>query len=108
MNVSSLRAIIKNVEDTVTCPSCSASYTDSELTVVSAIDQRCILVAQCRSCPTAILITAAVQQVSRPATDAERAASGESVTVDDVVSVHEILKDFTGDISSLVGKLPPL
>ena len=116
MNYSGLRAIIKNIKSSVLCPNCESKYGDNDLAVVSAIDERCIIVAQCPSCSSAILITAALQPKLN-STDNEIGIDMNSslevdyideeaiVTTDDVVSVHEVLRDFKGDLKKLVGKI---
>ena len=113
MNYSGLRAIIKNIKTSVACPGCDSRFGNDDLAVVSAVDDRCIIVAQCPSCNSAVLITASLQQ--KKDGDADSAgthhmhihAMDEEATIssDDVVSIHELLKDFKGDLAALVGRL---
>lgn len=108
MNYSGLRAIITSIKTSVICPSCEGGFGDDDLAVVSAIDERCVVVAQCSSCHAAILVTAALQVPGQPrpvnakkSLHVHQTEDGE-VSLDDVVSIHEILKDFSGDITALV------
>ena len=108
MNYSGLRAIITSIKSSVICPSCEGAFGDDDLAVVSAIDERCVVVAQCASCHSAILVTAALQApgaVRQPQAKnsflVQQTEDGE-VSRDDVVSIHELLKDYSGDITALV------
>jgi hypothetical protein len=111
MNYSGLQAIISSIKDSVSCPHCQGSYGDDDLAVVSAVDERCVIVAQCPSCHAAILVTAALQKdqdgtqtpdmVKRASILVRKTAEGQ-VNPDDVVSIHELLKNFSGDIAALV------
>lgn len=117
MNYTGLSAIIKSIKSSVTCPNCESGYSNDDLAVVSAIDERCIVVAQCPDCSSAILITAALQtKHDMSETDQMGIGMDSSLEVDyideealvssdDVVSVHEVLRDFKGDLKKLVGKI---
>lgn len=96
--MTGLKAIISTVTSTVRCPHCDGGYDEDHLVVVSAIDARAILVAQCHACSASILVTAAVQAV--PAV--RQLKDGEVVSLDDVSSIHRVLQEFKGDISSLI------
>jgi len=104
MNARALKAILSHVVEAVSCPNCSARYDDEQLTVVSSIDERCIVVAQCSGCPAAVLITAVVHPLSagdHTAPSIEH-LDHTRVSSSDVQSIHELLKDFKGDLSRLM------
>lgn len=111
MNFNSLRAIIKNIRNQVSCPHCENSYSNEDLSVVSAIDNRCVLLAQCNHCSTPILITAAINEGQEGeggaiVTDKQRLEDireEDFISTDDVIKIHKILKDFKGDLSDLLG-----
>ena len=113
-NFTSLRAVIRNIKSHVNCPQCDNSYSNDDTTVVSCIGDKCAIVAQCHYCKTSILITASLspqggisaginnkQQVS---TDVEKISSQEIVSSEDVMKVHEFLKNFKGDVGDMLQK----
>lgn len=109
MHFNALRSIIKNIRSEVHCPHCDATYTNDDLSVVSAVDNRCVLLAQCHDCHTPILITAAINE--RKAGQAEQIVTEKRylqdvreedfVSSDDVLKIHEMLKDYKGDLGQL-------
>ncbi|MDD4351489.1 MAG: hypothetical protein PHU71_00700 [Candidatus Gracilibacteria bacterium] len=110
MDFNALRAIIKNIRSQVTCPHCENSYANEDLSVVSAIDNRCVLLAQCNHCSTPILITAAINEPLKGSNKArivtekrllEEVRDEEVITPDDVLKIHELLKDYKGDLEQL-------
>ena len=110
MNFNSLRAIIKNIRNQVSCPHCENSYSNEDLSVVSAIDNRCVLLAQCNHCATPILITAAINDnrggqgsIITEKQQLEDMREEDFVSTDDVIKIHKVLKDFKGDLNDLLG-----
>ena len=110
MNFNALRAIIKNIRSQVTCPHCNNTYSNEDLSVVSAIDNRCVLLAQCESCHTPILITAAINENPKNGAPEsiitekrrlEELREEDIVSSDDVIKIHQLLKDHKGDLSDL-------
>ncbi len=103
MNVPALKAILASVTSSLACPNDQVSYREEDLVVVSAIDRRAVLVAQCSSCKAAVLVTAAVQIANEANPIATKALKSDNlVTLEDVSSIHEVLRDFNGDITALI------
>ena len=109
MNFNSLRSIIKNIRSEVRCPHCDGTYTNDDLSVVSAVDNRCVLLAQCHQCHTPILITAAINERHAGQKDEivtekrylQDVREEDFVSSDDVLKIHELLKEYKGDLSQL-------
>jgi len=111
MNFNQLRAIVKNIRSQVTCPTCEGHYTSEDLSVVSAVANRCVLVAQCKKCQMPILITATLSNADEPSgvdsIHTEQKALSEVreedlISSDDVLDMHQFLQGFKGDIKGAV------
>lgn len=116
MNFQGLRSVIKNIKSHISCPHCDNTFSDEDINVISSVGDRCVLVAQCIDCQTPILVTASIKNPSESEnddfkeqifTEQQRLASfdGENiVTSDDVVNIHQCLKDFKGNFKELFGE----
>ncbi len=111
MNFTSLRAVIRNIKSHVNCPQCDNSYSNDDINVISAVGEKCMIVAQCDYCKTSILITANLSLASPDAnapqninTTVQSMETKEIVSSDDVMDVHQFLKDFKGNFDEI---LPP-
>ncbi len=109
MNFTSLRAVIRNIKSHVNCPQCDNSYSNDDINVISAVGEKCVIVAQCDYCKTSILITANLSmagQEPNPSikTSVQSMETKEIVTSDDVMDVHQFLKDFKGNFDEILPK----
>ncbi len=111
MNFTSLRAVIRNIKSHVNCPQCDNSYSNDDINVISAVGEKCMIVAQCDYCKTSILITANLSQANPDSsvpqninTTVQSMETKEIVSSDDVMDVHQFLKDFKGNFDEI---LPP-
>lgn len=112
MNFTSLRAVIRNIKSHVNCPQCDNSYSNDDITVVSCIGDKCAIVAQCDYCKTSIMITASLSPQGMTtgltqkdvSTDVTQLESQEIVNSEDVLQVHEFLKNFKGNLGDMLQK----
>ncbi len=109
MNFTSLRAVIRNIKSHVNCPQCDNSYSNDDINVISAVGEKCMIVAQCDYCKTSILITANLSPNSPEAatttsinTTVQPMDTKEIVSSDDVMDVHQFLKDFKGNFDEIL------
>lgn len=110
MNFTSLRAVVRNIKSHVNCPQCDNSYSNDDINVISAVGEKCVIVAQCDYCKTSILITANLTPAGQePATNPQKINTTvqsmdtkEIVTSDDVMDVHQFLKDFKGNFDEIL------
>lgn len=112
MNFTSLRAVIRNIKSHVNCPQCDNSYSNDDITVVSCVGDKCAIVAQCDYCKTSIMITASLSPqgvttgISKKDanTNVTKLESQEIVNSEDVMQVHEFLKNFKGNLGDMLQK----
>ena len=115
MNFNQLRAVIKNIRSQIKCPTCDNSYATEDVSVVSAVANRCILVAQCTHCKLPILVTATLSNIhEHPASDSivtehkllADVREEDFISTDDVLDMHQFLKSFSGDIRRAISSRP--
>lgn len=115
MNFIQLRAIIKNIKTHVTCPKCNGNYASKDLSVLSSMGNRCLIIAKCDECDTPIMISAVVRYEGdlkeprniiteqRKIMDIKDIEESDMVSTDDVVQIHQLLKNYSGDFSEIFG-----
>lgn len=91
------------------CGACGREYAYENVSVLGHEDELWFLMVVCDGCHSRGLIAALIKDQKRSEVisdliegEADRIA--EKVTVDDVISIREFLKDFNGDFASLFGK----
>ena len=101
-------AFLKRLIAKVDCGVCGQKYEMSNIKVLDQEDGVWFLSVVCSSCGTKGLIAAVVQDgsIAQVITDLteeefERFEEGEAVAVDDVLNMHDFLKEFDGDFSRL-------
>ncbi|MBM4435537.1 MAG: hypothetical protein FJ028_10685 [Chloroflexi bacterium] len=84
----------------VRCANCGAAYDRTAVNVVGNRDEYWSLPCVCHTCGTQGVGVVIVREVEVPA--GEVAPTGEGrVGVDDVLSAHELLRDYAGDVHGL-------
>ncbi len=101
-------AFLKRLFSKVNCGVCGQKYDVSNIKILDQEDGLWVLSVYCGSCGTQGLIAAVVQEgniteVITDLTEAERERFDDSevVGVDDVLEMHNFLKEFNGDFANL-------
>ena len=101
-------AFLKRLFSKVNCGVCGQKYDMSNIKIIDQEDGLWVLSVYCSSCGTQGLIAAVVQEgniteVITDLTEAERERFDDSevVGVEDVLEIHNFLKEFGGDFASL-------
>ncbi|MEE9400538.1 MAG: hypothetical protein V3V32_00815 [Dehalococcoidia bacterium] len=101
-------AFLKRLFSKVNCGVCGQKYDVSNIKILDQEDGLWVLSVYCSSCGTQGLIAAVVQEgniteVITDLTEAERERFDDSevVGVDDVLEMHNFLKEFDGDFANL-------
>lgn len=94
MNDQTLYEVLQRAARDLTCPACKRHFDVEELKVRGAMDRQYLVQASCHRghLPALVLYVLPSKQV---------VASGEKVTVDDVLDLHSQLKTFNGDFRSV-------
>ena len=103
--------LIKRLMASVKCSSCGQHYEVYDVDVLGHKEDMWFLRACCSSCHTQSLVAAIIKESRIPevVTDLSEAeldklADSDLVSADDVLDVHNFLKDFDGDFSHLFGR----
>ncbi len=107
MNFEQLRSVVKNIKGKMICPACGLNFENEDIHVVSSVHDKSVLMVRCHDCHTPLLVTATLHapaQVNHEVSaeilrNHEKSNSNEEVVVDDVLNIHEFLKDFSGDFN---------
>lgn len=93
------------------CGSCGHSYGVDNVAIVGHEDELWLLMMNCPACSSRGLVAALIKDQTRPALASdvvEKELQGvkkfEVVTADDVLDIHQFLKEFSGDFLTLFGK----
>ncbi len=100
--------LLKKLMATVKCGVCGRSYDTENVDVVGHEEDLWFLKAFCPSCHTECLVAAVVKKEKAPKipndltqTEFRRFANEHGPTADDLLDMHNFLKDFNGDFSQL-------
>ena len=101
-------SLLKKLMATIKCDVCGRGYDTKNVDVVGREADLWFLKALCPSCRTECLVAAVVKKEKAPEiaselTQAEfkRFANAPAPTDDDLLDMHNFLKDFNGDFSQL-------
>lgn len=102
---------IKRLISNMKCAVCGQHYEASNITVLGHKENLWFVNVSCPKCGSQGLVAAAIKEgkaaeVITDLTEAElsKFAGGSPVEADDVLEVHDFLKDFEGDFSALFSK----
>jgi len=91
------------------CPSCGHPYDPQQSTVVDRRPDVWVIAVSCPRCQTVsyVVVVMKVVEETAPVTDLsaeeqEAATHWPPITADDVLDLHFVLEDFTGDLETLL------
>ena len=99
---------LEGIFGTVRCANCGAMYARDDVNVVGNRDDYWFVRCSCHSCGTqGIGVVIVKEVVATEATSEAPAPQVSAYAVDDVITAHELLKDYGGDIHGLFTVMPP-
>ncbi|MFA5793314.1 MAG: hypothetical protein WC897_05645 [Candidatus Gracilibacteria bacterium] len=105
MNFHDLKIIVNKIKREITCPNCQNKYVDESIEIIGAInDEQFFFQAFCADCKLLSFITMHID-ADAPITDLPKLGTAPrmgKITQDEVLDMHNFLKDFDGDISSIL------
>jgi len=103
--------VVKKLIASITCGSCGQPYEDAHIDIIDHKEGLWFLRVVCSACHNSSLVAAIVREDTRPEliTDLSRAElekfrDGERVGDDDLLAMHDFLKEFDGDFPRLFGQ----
>lgn len=101
-------SLIKRLIASIKCGSCGQHYEEDNIDIIEHSDELWFLRVLCSSCHVKSLVAAIIREdekveVITDLTEAERAKfkDMEGVRADDMLDMHNYLRDFNGDFPSL-------
>ena len=107
---------IKYLITNIQCAVCGEYYEQEDVRVISQQEGLWVITVTCESCHTQGLVFAMVKEGEVPEIISELTSSEwatfekmPQISVDDVLDIHELLRDFEGDFSALLrrNQAPP-
>ena len=94
---------LEGIFGTVRCANCGAVYGREDVNVVGNRDEYWFVRCTCNSCGTQGIGVVIVKEVLATG---ELVPAGRPLQVDDVLSAHEVLRDYAGDVHGLFEGIP--
>jgi len=101
-------SLIKKLIASIKCGSCGQNYQEDNIDIMEHSDELWFLKVFCSSCHVRCLVAAIIREDNRPeiVTDltreeVEKFKNMSSVRDEDLLEMHEFLKDFDGDLPRL-------
>jgi len=111
MDNRNIKELLKNIQASVRCPNCGASYRSGNIHLLGQLEVIFIVHLFCGSCETSALATLIVGEenvISKIVTNLQgnfREKVREAVTTDDLLDLHKFLTNFDGDFKKEIQKL---
>ncbi len=102
--------LIKKLMTSMKCDSCGQHYEMSGIDIIGHREDLWFLRVFCPACHTRCLVAAVVKEsrvsgvVAGPGEEAPDRFGKSTIDVDDVLGMHDFLKDFDGDFSQLLAR----
>lgn len=110
MNFKDLKIIVKQITENVQCPKCKSTYTEEDIEIIGSLgDEHTFFHTICPGCDAEAVINVALHfedDMFPEATLPNLAKLGTAprkggITVNEVLDMHNFLKDFKGDFGTL-------
>lgn len=102
---------LENIQSFVRCPVCNKKYRPAKMLVIDEDDKRTTFHMACEHCHAATIVFVSLGQLGVVSlgiltdleqSEAKRVFQGEAVTSDNVIEVHQFLKNYTGGVEALI------
>jgi hypothetical protein len=96
MKYSELKTIIRNIKRNVPCNECGHGFKEKDISVVAMLHDMVVCNILCPECGTHTVAQISLMGEARQLS--YNKVNGEPITKDDVLDMHNFLKNFKGDI----------
>ena len=102
---------LENLKALIHCPVCSKEYRPAKMLIIDQEDKRSTLHLTCESCRASSLVYVSMAPVGAVSMgvltdleqgEAKRLFKGEAISSDEVLNVHEFLKEHHGLVDELI------
>lgn len=104
MNLFELRIVLRQLRHDLKCPSCKALYSERKIEVVGTTNSSGLFIANCKECGESIIVNVYIERKHRRISSRHGNywKLGESVSANEVLDMHNFLKQYNGDLSTLI------
>lgn len=102
---------LENIQSLVRCPVCNKKYRPVKMLIIDEDDKRTMFHMTCESCGAAAIVFVSLGQfgvvtlgtlTDLEQSEARKVFQGEAVSSNNVIEVHQFLKDYTGGVEALL------
>lgn len=107
MDKGNFLSILKSLTDAMKCPKCGQSFNINEVQFVEQLDGFCLLQLSCEDCKTPIWVNFFATdnkpnfKIRFESAKIEEEFNFEPITTDEVISFHNMIKEFDGDFKKV-------
>lgn len=102
---------VRQLLDNIRCVVCSEDYDEADISIMGQQDELWMLMVSCHHCGTQGIILAIVKEdeeidfvTDLTPEELEWAYGLPAISSDDVLDIHQLLRDFDGDVRELLGE----
>lgn len=107
--------LIKNIRAMIKCPHCGSRYNKENINIAGQMGQAVLVQLNCHVCKMPVMATIVAKDIknnddlisSEPFAHVEGSSnnvSGETISSDEIIEMHDFLNTFSGDFEQLFGK----
>ncbi len=102
---------LENIQPLIRCPVCNKKYRPVKMLVLDEDDKRTTLHLTCEGCRVSTLVSVSLGQLGAmsvgvltdlESSEARGAFQGEAISSDQVLEVHQFLKNYQGGVEALI------
>ena len=101
MNEKDFLKILNQLKSNLKCPLCAKSYNEGDIKFMGNFLKTHILELHCKSCDLNVIATVILNPTKHKyeltKTDFQRLGNMREITADEIIGLHEFLKNFDGD-----------
>ncbi len=107
-----LKKVISHLRKTAKCPSCGGSFTENDIFILATAAQlrgdgfSGLFVVECQKCNVQSFVVAQAQNATadnkNEAINLQTSQSQKNISANDILDMHNLLKDYRGDLSELL------
>lgn len=101
MDIPELKEVINHLKKTVPCSQCSKTFVNEEIKIISTFNNDALLHILCNNCGNQLLVHVSVVENTSKKKPSIKTHNTISVSQDDVLDIHNFLKQFDGDFKEL-------
>lgn len=103
MNSHELKELLQFIENSLTCRNCKNHYRASDIFVIATLLNEGFLIAACASCRSQAFLNFVIEKTDKKVIGIRiKNPSSHSISVDDVIEIHNFLKNHKGSLKELL------